>query len=611
MTKASESKQEIILAGGGKAAISIFLPDTASSSEKLAASDLKRYLEKITGAVFEIKDQPKQPCIYATTRDSLVSMYPEVEVPNLAADGFCILVRNGMLLLIGADFRGVLYAAYDFLQRLGCRWLAPGFEYYEGAHEFIPQCPALYFESPADIVESPDLKYRKLYVEAGWSHNTRNLLQMVEWMPKCRFNTLVIPIDYQGRGKVRWDSWRDALTPELQRRGIWIEVGGHGYQNFINAEMEDGRLFYEHPEWFGMDKKGERSKYDRMVVCTSNAEPVNFIKQSVLDYLKAHPEIDIFDFWPPDGAVWCQCADCQKLGDASDRHALLVSEVSNTVRATCPQVQFECIAYADYEKPPTLARISSDILIDFCPIGQRFNVQIDDPSSDKNAEYVRYLRGWLEQFAGDLSIYSYYRKYMWDSIPCLLPHYMQNDLRFYRSIGAVGISTYAEPGDWAAYELNHYALGALAWDIDADVDALIKEFAIARYGEAADLGEKALRLLETHVRFVAAIPGTERRSLEDYMGYLAAFTSLTEEVAQSEATVNSPSADAALRRLRLSLQYLTREIALLKSQAEGTEKESLHAMAEEIWKFLGEYPEEGVFIPEHIGTVWTRLRYRI
>ena len=47
--------------------------------------------------------------------------------------------------------------------------------------------------------------------------------------------TLVIPTDYQGHGRVKWDNWRDALTPELQKRGILIEVGGHGYQNFLKG----------------------------------------------------------------------------------------------------------------------------------------------------------------------------------------------------------------------------------------------------------------------------------------------------------------------------------------------------------------------------------------
>ena len=36
-----------------------------------------------------------------------------------------------------------------------------------------------------------------------------------------------------------WDKFRERVTPECRKRGITIEVGGHGYQNFLNAEMED------------------------------------------------------------------------------------------------------------------------------------------------------------------------------------------------------------------------------------------------------------------------------------------------------------------------------------------------------------------------------------
>jgi hypothetical protein len=51
----------------------------------------------------------------------------------------------------------------------------------------------------------------------------------------------VVPLNYGGQGRVKWDNWRVALTPELQRRGIWIEVGGHGYENYLNAQMSFSR----------------------------------------------------------------------------------------------------------------------------------------------------------------------------------------------------------------------------------------------------------------------------------------------------------------------------------------------------------------------------------
>ena len=72
------------------------------------------------------------------------------------------------------------------------------------------------------------------------------LKQMVNWMAKVRMNVLDCPIDYQHLHRTEWDNFREALIPELRKRGILIEVGGHGYPNFLPQE----KYFAEHPEWF-------------------------------------------------------------------------------------------------------------------------------------------------------------------------------------------------------------------------------------------------------------------------------------------------------------------------------------------------------------------------
>src|SRR5207248_6577399 len=149
------------------------------------------------------------------------------------------------------------------------RFLAPSFALYEGSAEIIP--PKSHFQLAFDHgVQKPALKFRKIYVEEGHSHTPENLAQIVEWMPKVGFNTLVVPTNYQGAGRVMWDNFRERVAPECQKRGITIEVGGHGYQNFLNAEMEDGKLFAQHPEWFGQNAASQRMKNKGWVFCTSN-----------------------------------------------------------------------------------------------------------------------------------------------------------------------------------------------------------------------------------------------------------------------------------------------------------------------------------------------------
>jgi hypothetical protein len=604
--------REFLIAEAGKPLFSIVRPENPSPAESLAADELASYLRRIAGASFEVSDRLRRPDIVVCGKDSLHALVPGVEPPGVAPDGYWIgCPDRDLLLVVGADEGGVLYAVYDLLERLGCVWAAPAFGFYEGMHEFVPNKPTLRLSLPEDVIEQPVLKYRKLYVEEGHSHTIGNLLQMIEWMPKRRFNTLVIPLDYGGQGRVRWDNWREAITPELQRRGITIEVGGHGYENFLNAEMEGGALFEQHPEWFGMNERRERERSRRRVLCSSNRDAVDYLVESVVRYLESRPEIDIFDFWPPDGCRWCECETCQALGEPSERHAQLVSHVSEAVRRVRPDVKFECIAYSSYVAPPEKTMIDSQILVDFCPINQCFEYQIYDEASDRNAEYVTHLREWRRRFQGDLSIYSYYRKYAWNSLPNILPHYVQNDLRFYRDLGLDGVSSYAEPGDWGTYELNHYVLGALAWNPETDVDALIREIAALRFGDQAELAKEVYAALEQHTRRVSSIPFTERKQPDEYQKAQRLFEHLRTRTAQAKEEAGDDRVKAALGRMELMLEYLLRDIALLEAQAEGANQEERAKQVDELLEFIQRHENDGVFLHQRIRRGELLRRYGV
>ena len=113
---------------------------------------------------------------------------------------------------------------------------------------------------------------------------------------------------------------------------------------------------------------------------------------------------------------------------------MLINHVQRAVEKSRPGVRLEIIAYSKALLPPTMVKLDERILVDFCPINQSFEVPINDPSSTRNAEYITALTAWRKQFAGDIGLYSYYRKYAWKSLPALIPHYMQADLRYYRSL---------------------------------------------------------------------------------------------------------------------------------------------------------------------------------
>ena len=596
---------ELTIARDGKSDYSIVLPPQASPAPapalKLAADEIAKYVEQMSGAKLPVREgdiERGKPIIFVT-------MSPHAAHTVVRADDATILIA-------GDSPNGVLIAAYRFLDQLGCRFLAPRFDHYHGGAEIIPQLKTLTLALSTPIESDPKLKYRKLYVEEGISHDTDNLKQLVEWMPKVGYNVLVCPTDYGNRGRVKWDNFRQELTPELQKRGITIEVGGHGYENFLNAEMEGGSLFGKHPEWFGKDEKGVPQRNKRVVFCTSNAGAVAFLVDNVIVYLKGRPEIQIFDFWPPDGARWCACDACEKLGEPSDRQAILLKQVQEKLTKIRPDVRLEVIAYSSYLDPPKNVPVDKNVLVDFCPIAQHFDAPIDDPA-DKNKTYADALRAWRKSFAGDISIYSYYRKYAWDSLPVIIPHYMQHDLRWYATLPAQGVSVYSEPGDWFTYEVNHYVLPALAWDPDIDVDALIRKFCEARYGAQAAVAMKTFDALERIVRNYGSVPHVPLKDAAAIARARDDAAKLLEDVtaaAAAAARATDKLVKHSLERLVLMCTYAQRDLEIQDLRATNAPREQVVDRAKRLHAWANSHADAGVFLIKGHRLTETRMLAR-
>ena len=589
-TQESQGPARITLASAGTTSYAIALAASPSAAEELAASELATYLNRMSGARFRV-ERGSQPAKAIVLRSS-----SSAGVSGISGDAYAITERGEDIILTGGSGRAVLYAAYDLLARLGCRWLAPKFDMYDGAAEYVPRASTLVFASTGDVIERPTFAIRKLDMAGARSHDIESLRRIVEWMPKLRFNTLMVSmVSGIGRSK-SWDDWRGALTPELEKRGITIEVGGHGYQNFLNADMEGGKLFERHPEWFGKDSSCKPSRATHLVFNTSNADAVSYLIGNVVRYVTAHPEIDVFDFWPPDGARWAECADAKAYGTVEDRHARLVTQLHDALKKARPDLRLEMIAYAHAKMPPEQVTLPEDILVDFCPIAQDFDVPIYDPAGSNNATYVRAIQAWRRRYAGDIGLYSYYRKYAWRSLPNVMPHYMQHDMQWYASVPLQGISSYAEPGDWYTYELNHYTLGHLAWNPKVDVDSLIGEYTPVRYGRESEVARVALAALESGFRLRGSIPYSAGDSAAQIARALDTIESRLDAVRAARGRAGSGTIAANLLRLALMLDFARRDLAIQKARAEGVSQEGIGKMVRSLVTFLTANRDRGVFV---------------
>ncbi len=543
---------ETVLVEGGKSQYAIVAGAAPGEVEKFAAEELAKYLRQMTRADVPVLAAAKKnaPAIYVgragAERGAKFPTSAEAEIN----DEFRIRFDGRDLVLAGATQRGTLYAVYAFLERLGCRWFAPHFEEFGISGEVVPHAGRLALDT-LDINERPSFKYRKKYVEEGRSHNVPNLRAMVDWLAKVRANVLVAPIDYQGQGRAKWDNWRAELVPELRKRGFIVEIGGHGYQNFLPQE----KYFDAHPEWFGT-VNGKRSRQPNLVFATSNADAMRQFLANVLAYLESHPEINIFDLWPPDGARWSDAPEDVALGTPTVRHAQVVNRVAEAVREKFPLVKVEFIAYSSYLEAPPGVVFAGNTTMDFCPINRSFEVPLFDESAEPNKVYMDALRTWLKggAFRGDISLYSYYPKYAWRSLPAGRPRQVAKEAAFFAKLGVKGWDSYSEPGNWFTYEPQHYIVARASWNASLEAEEALADYARLRYGSAAAPVGEYLALIERVVVSSSRIPGTALKTLEQMRGYIKELQDAG-ALLKKAAAVAEPGPADLIGRLETLRQY--------------------------------------------------------
>lgn len=478
---------------------------TEANVASFAASELQGYLEEITGArlpvqegVFEDTNIPPSLTDFVLIRNereataqggrleqlpTVIASITEDAVSAIEGDGFTIQGRDGDLLLAGAVPRGTVYAAYALLEQLGVRFFAPKFEFYERRSESIPTKSDISVPA-SDFVSEPDLAYRRKDVAEGRSHTATTLEQLIDWMAKTRHNILSCPADFSnlGLGVLTWDRWREDLLPELRKRGLLLETGGHGFDSFLPPEIYSE----DHPEWFV-------EGYNVFNITQSDA--VDQYIENVLAYLTERPEIRIFDVWPPDASTWPPTV-IEEFGSIPNAYAHIVNRIHSAIEDEFPEreITLEALAYGPHIQIPDSEYMFDDsIVVDFAPIDRSyvrpiFERNIQDKigrSEPKNYFYIDLLEDWNEKFTGDIIIYEYYRKYSWHSLPGV-PQLIGEELPHYASLGVDGIGTYSEPADWIPYELTHLMVASRAWHCQQDSDRYLRRYVESRFGPVAD-----------------------------------------------------------------------------------------------------------------------------
>ncbi len=447
-----------------------------------ALQELRSYLEKITGVYLQARTLAL-PDKWRLASSVIVTLAPcghePVSLPMrrlIAAlskdppDSFLLKSTTDSVIMVGNDARGTLYAVYAALEAVGVRFLAPAYGFYHGYNEIVPHARSLVFPETS-CVQQPAFRFRKIYVDGSFTQNPENLPALLDWMAKNRLNVLAASAKRQYPSTSSWGDYvRDPrIMRAMRRRGIIAEVGGHGYDVFIP--------FAKYPPFYEL-----RDSFP----CFSRAGVLQTYIRNVIRYLKNHPEIRIFDAWPPDGRHWC-AQDLKKWGTPEEIQAQVIVSLDTAVHRSVPGVTVEMLSYAAAQNLP-ITQLPANIMVDFAAYNRSYTHNLFDSSDQKNRQFAAILRAWADRahFKGALCYYSYYRKYSWDSRPVILTHLIAAEAGEFRHLGLSGLGSYSEPADWVTYEFTHYLVAQVSWNPSLDVDRFLSDYLDARYGRAAN-----------------------------------------------------------------------------------------------------------------------------
>ncbi|TWT81417.1 hypothetical protein CA13_28700 [Planctomycetes bacterium CA13] len=536
------------------------ITDDNACTMAFAADELQKFLRLITQheedwAVVDSADAGNENQVVLT----LVAA-SEVQKP-LGNEGYIISTRNfgtSWRVEIKATSRiGILYGAYDFLNRLGVRWFSPG-----EPGQVVPSSELKTIPS-INTVEKPDFLLRGFH---AWEDRADH--DFLLWMARNRLNYWCI----QQSNKPMLHKLGIRLAGAEHRIHSWYLGATNPYpydhENFkgddtrpadpyptspsyAGDENEDGSLsYYEaHPEWYGLVKgkripgpgspKGKGIRHG-VNFCTSNQDALSeFVKNAVEDLETGRlKQAAIVNVWLLDNAQWCECENCQKTGSPTDRNLRVVHALDRAIKVARQEgrikrtIRLLFLTYNDVIDPPTRP-LPDDFDYDTCiatffPIRRCYVHDMQDEHCDLNSRFNGIFNDWTvsadRHYRGQMFVGEYYNVSRFKSLPMSFMNTMSQDIPYYHKLGAryfhyMHVST----KNWGNKALTNWQMAQQLWDVEADVEALWKDYFLTRYGKAADEMRRFYEGLEpmlsnvTWLKYTAG-PNLNRGSKDAFKG---------------------------------------------------------------------------------------------
>lgn len=502
--------EAVRIAEGGDARLSVVVLPQASPGVRETAATLAKYLGRISGGEFQVKEGDGRRGILL----ALVENHPDAELEAAVArdklggrEAYRLRSRAAGLQIIGATEAAVRNGAWDLLHRLGHRQFFPGDHW-----EIVPRKPDLAIE--VDAVEVPDYCFRRVWYGYGtWAEN-----------------------------RPRYDRWR----VRNRMAGEFDLHTGHAYGGLIRAYQDE---FDEHPEYYAL-VDGERRVAPEAKLCVSNPAVRRLMVEHALRFFEENPEAETVSVEPSDGGGWCECDKCAAIGAPSDLALTLANEVSRALEEKYPkELKFAALYAYNQHGPPPKIEARPRVIVNVATAFLRGGWTPE-----------RIIAGWRDRGVRRFGIREYYSVLPWDhDLPGRARgsqwDYLRDTIPRFHEMGARFLTAESSE-NWGPNGLGYYFASRMMWDVtEAErLDELFDDFLRKAFGPAA----KPMR------SFYELLHGPQAKLLsEDLVGRM--YRCLDE--------AGRATADARIRARLDDLILYTRYVELYRAYDESSKAE--------------------------------------
>ena len=519
----------LTLVQDGQSAYAIYTDAAAPTSVQAAANDLQAYIAKVSGAKLPLVNQPCEPMI--ALGDTTAAAQAGLNSDKIPLEGFRIITRGQNLFILGPDTAdkvltpqggtsaGTANGVYAFIEQfLGVRWLMPG-----DNGDYVPACKTITVPN-TDFSDAPFFLNRRLPYIQGRKRKVK-----------------------------RWCA--------RQRLG-WSLYLHHGH-NWQWSTQED---FRAHPDWFAeqggtrMPPVNGNSKF-----CSTSDGLIREFAARAIKYFDDNPQATCYSLSPSDGGGWCNCINCKALYEKDPNGGLSVTpaiiafynKVALLVAQKYPQKILAGYVYAAYVYPPSKPfQLAPNMFLVWAP-NFDYGFKLYRPDIQKRWDDL------MPQWGKVTTNISYYD----------LPNCVPNNIGAINPPGVKilkwlyprlkqaqmkGVYVYGNAA-WGYAGPMNYLLARLAWNPEADVDALFDEYIGLCYAEGAPEMKQFYMLLDNATEEYYNANHKENYLLsEDRLRkvYGANFAELEKLYRAAEARITNPDAKARLRMLGANLTIL-------------------------------------------------------